>query len=254
MVTQDVNDSFDDCGKERLHLSGMGKKIENHPYPGFPARLKELRTLRKLTHQAIATRLKVSRPAVTQWELSEAIPKQTKQKALAAVLQTNWAWLAEGTGPRDLADDLSDQAPLTIPAIAALQKDLPVLGIGVGGPDHSFVLNGQVVEYVRRPPGLDGVRGAFAIYVVGDSMSPRFEEGELIFAAPGRPPRIGDDVIVELHGADSEAGPAFVKRLVKKTAHKITVAQFNPVREIHIDQANIKQLYRVLTPGELLGI
>ena len=76
-----------------------------------------------------------------------------------------------------------------LPALSGLSRDLPVLGTAMGGEEGAFEFNGEVVDYVRRPPGLEMARGAFAIYVQGESMAPRYEEGELVFVHPGRPAR-----------------------------------------------------------------
>jgi phage repressor protein C with HTH and peptisase S24 domain len=116
-----------------------------------------------------------------------------------------------------------------------------------------------VVDLVRRPPGLAGASAVFAVYVHGDSMSPRFESGDLVFVNPSRPPTPGCDVIVEMapHGADG-AGPCYIKRLLRRTADKVILRQFNPPTgekpDFEIEHKRIRNLWRVLTPAELLGL
>ena len=144
---------------------------------------------------------------------------------------------------------------LAVPPTDAMPRDIQVQGVAIGGADGDFSFNGTVIDHVRRPPGLTGARGAFAIYVVGDSMSPRFEDGDLIFVHPGRPPRPGDDVVVELRGADGAAGPCYVKRLLRRTASRVVLRQFNPPRDdIAIPARQVKDIYRIMTPAELLGV
>lgn len=144
---------------------------------------------------------------------------------------------------------------LAVPPPGGLPRDIQVQGVAIGGADGDFSFNGEVIDHVRRPPGLAGTRGVFAIYVVGDSMSPRFEDGDLIFVHPGRPPSPGDDVVVELHGSDGTAGPCYVKRLLRRSASRVVLRQFNPPRDdIAIPARRIKMIYRILTSAELLGV
>ncbi len=145
-------------------------------------------------------------------------------------------------------------AHLELPAIATLDRDLEVRGTAVGGEEGAFDFNGDVVDYLRRPPGLAGARMAFAIYTAGDSMSPRFDEGEIVFVHPGRPAVPGCDVIVELHGRDGEPGHCYIKRLVRRTTAKLVLSQFNPPKEISFSLKQVRAVYRVMTPAELLGV
>ena len=94
----------------------------------------------------------------------------------------------------------------------------------------------------------------FAIYVSGDSMEPRYRHGDLLYAHKGRPPRPGDDVIVELNGADGMPGECYVKRLVKSGPRLLVLRQFNPPRDdLEFPAARVRRVYRVLTINEMMG-
>ena len=142
------------------------------------------------------------------------------------------------------------------PATAVMPRDIPVMGVAVGGEHTDFSLNGAVVDYARRPPGLAATRGIFAVYVVGSSMSPRFEEGEMIYLNPNRPPIAGDDVVIEMAAMiEGEAGDCFLKRLVRRTATHLHCRQFNPARDdLRYPLATIYRVYRVIPVTELLAI
>lgn len=182
-----------------------------------------------------------------------------------------WAWLLTGEGAAEesgtampAAAALAEGArPFTgvrassveLPTRPDLGRDLPVMGTAVGGNDGDFSLNGDTVDYVRRPPGLAAARNAFAVYVIGQSMVPRFDEGDLVFVHPGRPPVVGSDVLVELQGPDGSHGPCFIKRLVKRTGSSIVLEQFNPPRrDITFRLEEVRALYRILTPADLFGV
>jgi SOS-response transcriptional repressor LexA len=167
-----------------------------------------------------------------------------------------------GAGPHaEIAPGLPGQTEIELenaaelPGNNAFQRDLPVYGVAVGGSQGDFSFNGTVVDYVRRPPMLMKIGNAFGVYVIGDSMSPRFDHGDLVFVHPGRPPQPGNDVIVELHGEHGAPGPCYIKRLVRRSADRVQLAQFNPPRDdIAIEAAHIKAVYRILTAGEIMGV
>lgn len=142
-----------------------------------------------------------------------------------------------------------------VPTLRALPQDIPVLGTAEGGAAGDFLMNGQTIDYLRRPPGLARTKDVFALYVTGNSMWPRFNEGEPVYVTTSRPPAIGDDVIVELHPA-SEGGDVvgFIKRLVKRTPTKIIVEQFTPAQELEFERERVRSLYRVIPWAELLGL
>ena len=85
-------------------------------------------------------------------------------------------------------------------------------------------------------------------------MAPRFEEGDLVFVHPGRPPVNGCDVLVELHGADHEPGRCLIKRLVRRTPSKLVLQQYQPPDELEFDLHDVRVVYRILTAAELLGV
>ena len=137
-----------------------------------------------------------------------------------------------------------------------LPRDVPVHGIAVGGSDGTFLLNGEVVDFVRRPPGVANAASVFAVYVSGDSMSPRYDPGDLVFLHPHRPAVAGCDVVVEMHGeSEGEPGVCMIKRLLQIAPNRLYLAQFNPPRDdIEIDRAKVRHVFRVLSAAELLGV
>lgn len=188
---------------------------------------------------------------------------QNEVMALAGVRLDRGGKVAAGTNDEFnelLVDTLGQpeidlQKATNLPENNTLPRDLPVFGVAIGGTEGDFNFNGTVVDYVRRPPSLMKIRNAFGVYVIGDSMSPRFDHGDLVFVHPGRPPQPGNDVIVELHGEHGAPGPCYIKRLVRRSADRIVLAQFNPARDdIAIDIARVKAVYRILTAAEIMGV
>lgn len=147
------------------------------------------------------------------------------------------------------------QAALPPPHRGTMQNDVPVKGNAAGGSGADFYMNGETIDYVRRPPGVARQAGIFALYVVGTSMYPKYEDGNLIYASSSRSPSIGDFVVVELHPAE-EGGdtPGFIKRLTKRTGTKIVCEQFNPPKSVEFELRRVKAIHRVIPLEELLGV
>jgi phage repressor protein C with HTH and peptisase S24 domain len=229
----------------------MAKK---EPSPTDKRRGQRLRERRKaigMDVTELANALGVSQPAVSQWEIGATAPNRKKVAKLAQVLRVPASWIMndeEAPSP-NLADN-----PQVLPAVAALATDVPVYGVAVGGSDGDFRLNGQVVDYVRRPPGIASLRNVYALWIVGESMSPWNKDGDLIYVSPARPPIVGDHVVIQLQdAADGDPGIAMVKLLVGKTPTQLKLAQYNPNREFSLALAKIKSIHKVLSLRELLG-
>lgn len=134
-------------------------------------------------------------------------------------------------------------------------RNVPVYGTGSGGHGGDFRFNGQTIDHAPRPPGIENRRDVYVVYVIGDSVSPKYEDGDPIYVDPHRRPQPRDYVLVELHPAeDGTPGDAYVKRLVKRTATKIVVEQHTPAKEITFDDASVARLHRVIPYPELIGI
>lgn len=125
-------------------------------------------------------------------------------------------------------------------------RDLPVYGSAQGGPE-GMTIDYQPIEWMRRPPNLEGVVDAFAFYVVGDSMEPRFRQGERLLVHPKRPPRPGEDVLLILKpDAEGAEVNAMVKTLVALTSRTAKVAQYNPEAAFEIDRDRIAGLLLIV--------
>jgi phage repressor protein C with HTH and peptisase S24 domain len=130
-------------------------------------------------------------------------------------------------------------------------RDLRVLGMAECGPDGWSLWNGEVIEMTSRPLNLAGAALAYAVYVVGDSMEPRYHSGELVYVHPGRPVDVGAYVLVQVKPKeDGDAPRAVVKRLVRRSATKVTLEQFNPKKTIELKASDVLSMHRVVGSGE----
>ncbi|MGT2455780.1 helix-turn-helix domain-containing protein, partial [Cupriavidus basilensis] len=86
----------------------------------FAFRLKELLEHKKLTLQAVATALGLSRPAVHKWTRGGEIDYDNLRK-LAAFLNVNWIWLRYGEEAQREAES-SSAVPLPLPMTDVRRK------------------------------------------------------------------------------------------------------------------------------------
>ena len=232
----------------------------------------EARVARGLTAADVAKAMNTSVQAVYNWERGKNRPATKNMLALADMLKVDGVRFLKGEvallddkteTPPTLRDGRSFLSPLRevelapdAPAFDEIgdRRDVPELGISVGGEEGDFSLNGEVVGYVTRPRSLRG-RNVFAVRVKGSSMEPRYDEGDILYVERHQEPRIGDDGVFEMKPNDEwEAGHAFIKQLVSKGIGGVTVRQFNPPKPITFRRDEIKQMYRVVPRNELLSV
>ncbi len=125
--------------------------------------------------------------------------------------------------------------------IEAGARDLPVYGSAKAGFDGAEIDCQTVQDWIERPPVLRGAKDACACYVVSDSMEPRYFQGDTLLIHPGKPPRAGDFVFVEL--LDHKA---IVKRLVKRADDYVELEQLNPPKRQRFKRQDIVAISRIV--------
>jgi phage repressor protein C with HTH and peptisase S24 domain len=148
-------------------------------------------------------------------------------------------------GPNARIDPTKLQQP------TRLGKLLPVLGEAAGGTNGDFIFNGTILDYVACPPSLENVSGAYAAFVNGESMSPRYRPGETVFIHPGKPPRRGDDVIVQIHPDEEDAPPrGYIKEFVGWSGNKLTLRQYNPESQLSFERDEVVSIHPIVLAGK----
>lgn len=190
-----------------------------------------------------------------------ADPRLGTLQKLAPVLQTSVDWLLYGDDTISVATIKPEAArvDMTVPERMDMPRDVPVWGSAAGSIINSniegvHIFTGEPVEYVRRPPALASVRDAYAIYVTGDSMAPRHNNGDLCFVHPHRPPSPGDTVIVQTRNWDHDPGQGYIKTFRRRKAEEIILEQLNPVATITVPMRFVVALHRVMTLNDLFGV
>lgn len=101
---------------------------------------------------------------------------------------------------------------------------IAVISMGKGGPEGYYEAPypvGHGFDYIDRPHDVTDDH-AYAVQVVGDSMVPRYEEGEIVVASPNKEVHNGDYVVVRL-----ATGEVMIKR-IKFRGGLIILSSVNP--------------------------
>ncbi len=120
------------------------------------------------------------------------------------------------------------------------EKNLPVYASAEGGPT-GLIVTPEPIDWVKRPEPLLNVARGFAVYVIGDSMSPAYNHGDMILVHPSKPPQRGDDVLLTKLLED-RAMAALVKKLVRWNESTWFVKQYNPPKEFKLARSEWQQV------------
>ncbi|NMG39839.1 helix-turn-helix domain-containing protein [Chelativorans sp. ZYF759] len=155
-----------------------------------------------------------------------------------------------------IGSDSFRPAAVPVPAPQDMPNDVPVLGTAAGSHLRgAFQMDeANIVDWVRRPPALTGAKKAYALYVEGSSMAPEHNAGDLRFVHPGRPPRIGDTVIVQVRVGANEPIEASIGHYLKKTPTMIVIGKLNPEAQVQLKLDTVIDIHKVLTMNELFGV
>jgi phage repressor protein C with HTH and peptisase S24 domain len=218
------------------------------------------------SNAALARALDLPSGVVRQHIMRNTIPREHILRYVS-VLDTPVEWLLEGRGPQPKPNKIdlilsnppysaaavavgkTTPAPNAVPAPVTPDelvgaRDLPVYGAAQGG--EGITVDPHPIEWVKRPAPLLSVPKGFAVYVVGDSMSPAYEQGDMVFVHPGLPLAKGDDALLaEIPEAGGEWN-AIVKRVLGWTDSAWKLRQYAPARDFDVARAKFPRAFRIV--------
>ncbi len=186
----------------------------------FSKRLEMLIKREGLSNYGLAKALDIDEGAVRRWIKGQAKPGGGNLLKLAAYFNVSPEWLQSGIGG---------------PGEFRPVKQIPVLGkVPAGFPEQ--IPNDEIIEYLNLP---DAPKGAYALLVKGDSMSPTIQEGDYVLFINNGEYKPGD-VLICLN----EWGDTMVKRLRVKEGQKV-LASDNPKYKPIIPNKHFKIIGKV---------
>jgi phage repressor protein C with HTH and peptisase S24 domain len=127
------------------------------------------------------------------------------------------------------------------PSLPRGTDQIPIRSGARGGTDQEMFLEDGPIGYTPRPASLSGVRSAYAIYMVGDSMQPRYEPGWLLHVNPFKPPTRGRDVVVYKEGQ-----VVLIKQFVGWEGDTLVLRQLNPPTTLEIPRNQVRECHLVV--------
>lgn len=187
--------------------------------------IRAAREARKMTQadlgRAISPNVPVSQATIDKIE--RGLTKKSKWfPAIAAVLEIPLASID--------ADMARLGAPLTAPRpitdrAHAPDANFPVYASAEGGPGEILVST-DPAGWIPTPSPVERVAGAYGLYIVGTSMEPEFEAGDVALVNPHLPVIPGGTYI--FYAEKDGSARATIKRLRRATTDSWLVRQHNP--------------------------
>ncbi|MFM5304258.1 LexA family protein [Aeromonas caviae] len=164
-------------------------------------RISARRRAQKMSQDELAKRIGITRVSISKWESGLNQPKGRYLNDLAEALGVTVDWLLTGSGD---TPELAEEQPIpgyhnVEPAVIPQGNRVPILSYVQAGNwremcEQATTFDGNV-EYVSA--GIDiGPRG-FGLWLRGNSMTPIFNEGDLVIVDPDESPRPGDYVVAK---------------------------------------------------------
>lgn len=264
---------------------GQHLNVRESEYPldmdGLGARVKEARDLKGLRQWQLAKLVTQQGVKIGQSGIGNIESGITKNPNCIAeigmVLGVTVTWLRTGKGPRvppvvdEPPAENSDSSRVTFPQVpieksdvrqldhmnivalrSEMPKDLPVLG-SVSGGNGGVVMQVEAIDYVRRHPSLVGRTDVFGLFVEDGSMVPAYNPGDLVIVE-GKPPQIGDHVVVEFKDSEHGDVKAILKKLKKVTSTTLELEQYAPAKIVRLQRSTVIRQRRILTMMDLFGM
>ena len=164
-------------------------------------------------------------------------PEEVLRHAVEATVPPPGGEMPRGRG-RPPSTASSSAAPA---ALARGPDQIPIRSAARGGGDQEMFLEDGPIGYTPRPANLGGVRSAYAIYMVGNSMEPRYEPGWLLHVNPFKPPTRGRDVVV--YKADNAV---LIKQFVGWEGDTLVLRQLNPTDTLRVPRTEVRECHLVV--------
>ena len=171
----------------------------------YSSRLKSLRKSLGISQAEVARRLGWSPPNYARLERGRITPSLRSLESIARVLDIPLSTLTSDRGQ---------------------SGEIPVISMASAGPGVQFTGQsfpaGCGMYLVDRPPSFTDPNG-FGVEVSGDSMAPKYENGQVVMVDTRKTPSNGDYVVAGL-----STGEKFVKRY-REAAGRVILESVNPL-------------------------
>lgn len=220
--------------------------------------IREAREARGLSQAKLAKAVGVSQAIIGKIELKQVDSSKALDKLITFLDLDRSLFPLEAFGALDFSSaggrpltfhrqaDVPEFArdPAYWAAAAGLVGDVPLYASAEGGAG-SLIIERDPIGAEKRPHELQGVKGGYAIFLVGESMVPEFEPGDTLFINP-RMPALPNTSCV-FYSNKNEEPTATVKRYLRDGDDAWIVRQFNPARDFELDKSEWAVRHRIVS-------
>ena len=174
------------------------------------ARLKQARELRHITLEEAGKKVDVHKSTVLRWENGETEKiKLPIIETLASYYNVNPVWLMGYDVPMENTEDMLKKIG-AIPLSEIETTKIPVLGKVKAG--YNYLAQENIIDYIAF--NIDGAdkENYYALYVIGDSMEPLFDDGDIVIVHKQDDFSNGDNCVILINGDE-----ATIKKVYKGT-------------------------------------
>lgn len=212
------------------HLTQRAPLTPRKPAPrrrieDLPNRIREHReAIPKMSQERLAELANTTKQTIHKLEVGEIRLDLYWMDRLAPLLGVEPAELMPKNKTGTATVLLGGEAALA-PRLEPMDRTdlIPIRSAARGGEEQEMFLEDGPLGHTQRPRSLLGVQGAYAIYMLGDSMEPRYRQGWLLHINPLKPPAKGRDVVVT-----KSDNVVMIKEFVGWDRGELVLRQLNP--------------------------
>lgn len=155
----------------------------------FGLRLKELREKKGYSQAQLARILGVKQSTVGMWESGKNKPQNPSLEALANMFNVSTDYLL---GRDTINNQKTSESAISIPVLGKIPAGIPIEAIE------------DIIDYEEIPSDwANGGKEYFSLQVKGNSMSPRYEDGDILILRKQDTCENGQDCAVMVNGNDA---------------------------------------------------
>ncbi|WP_434614400.1 XRE family transcriptional regulator [Azospirillum sp. B2RO_4] len=211
--------------------------------------MRELRQAAGLSQEKLAELAGTSQPQINKLETGQRKMTVDWAVKLARPLGVEPAHLlgldmpaAPPAAPRPTRPALAPLLRTAPVPQAQAAASMPVRAAARGGVDQEMFLEDGPIDWIARPDYLKNARDPYAMYVVGESMMPRFRPAQLLHVNPHKPPAPGAGVVVVKRNK-----AVLVKEFVRRSPDAVVLREYRPAdREFAVALEDLDTLHTVV--------
>ncbi len=189
----------------------------------YGKRIASIRMSRGLTQAEVARRLRWSPPNYARIEKGRITPSLKSLEAIAEALEV----------------PISDLATESV-----MSPEVPVVAFASAGPGVEFTDQGYPagagMYFLPRPPQFTDPNG-FGVEVSGDSMIPKYEDGQVVLVDTRKKPVSGDYAVIGLMNGDK-----YVKRF-REAGGRVILESVNPLYPpVVVEPHEVRFAYKIV--------